>query len=140
MDLSDLPAPVSYSKHRRIFRRNAPVTTHRTIDVLLARARVTNLGFIILSSFAVLSFLYNLHLHFSYYPPESWRAPPLSITSTLSRPKSFRELNHLIIVPGHSIWKGSDPDLRLDEDEWLLEPYQKGGGRVSAFVSHIARG
>jgi len=142
MEMSNLPAPVSYSKQRRVFTRITLPVAHRwTLDVLLTRARVTNLGLIILSTFASLSFLYNLSFFFSYpQSPASWRAEPLSIISTLSRPKSFRDLDHLIIVPGHSIWKGSNADLRLHEDEWLLEPYQKGGGRVSAFVSHIVRG
>ncbi|KAG6821023.1 hypothetical protein H0H93_007913 [Arthromyces matolae] len=40
----------------------------------------------------------------------------------------------------HAIWKGIDPDLRLNEDQWILEPYQTGGGRVSAFFAHILRG
>lgn len=53
---------------------------------------------------------------------------------------TIRGLNHLIIVPGHAIWKGGDPRLRLDNDQWLLEPYQKSGRRVAAFFAHIERG
>lgn len=139
--MSMLPAPISYAKHRRIFRRNGSVTQRRTLDVLLSQARVTNLGLVLLSSLAFLSFLYNINVYFSY-PRGSWHpsAIPLSILSTLSRPRSIQGLNHLIVVPGHSIWKGSNPDLRMNEDEWILEPYQKDVGSVSAFVSHIARG
>lgn len=139
--MSTLPVPITYTKHKRIFRRNASITHRRTLNVLLTQARVTNLGLVLLSSFAFLSFLYNMNVYFSY-PRDSLHAntAPLSILSTLSRPKSVQNLNHLIIVPGHSIWKGSNPDLRMNEDEWLLEPYQKGRGSVSAFVSHITRG
>jgi len=49
-------------------------------------------------------------------------------------------LHHLIIVPGHAIWKGSDPQKRTQDSEWILESYQKGGGRVQAFYDHIAAG
>lgn len=56
------------------------------------------------------------------------------------RPEYARNLNHLIVVPGHAIWKGSRPELRMDDNEWVLEPYQKGKGRVRAFFSHIVRG
>ncbi|KAJ8521192.1 hypothetical protein ONZ45_g2079 [Pleurotus djamor] len=49
-------------------------------------------------------------------------------------------LKHLIIVPGHSIWRGASAADRLNEDDWILEPYQRGGGRVAAFYDHIAKG
>lgn len=60
--------------------------------------------------------------------------------STISRPKSLQDLNHLVIVPGHAIWHGTDASSRLDEDNWILEPYQRHGGRVDTFFQHIARG
>ncbi|CAA7259181.1 unnamed protein product [Cyclocybe aegerita] len=41
------------------------------------------------------------------------------------------------MVPCHAIWKGSDS--WLNEDDWILESYQKGPGRVKAFYEHIAR-
>ena len=41
------------------------------------------------------------------------------------------------MVPGHAIWKGTTLEARLDEDQWILEPYQHGGGRVAAFFKHI---
>lgn len=137
--MSVLPTPVSLSKQRRVFRRNLPTAQRRTLDLLLTRSRVTNLGILILSLFAAISFLYNLSFYFSR-PYRLWNNLPIGINSTLSRPKFVHDLNHLIIVPGHSIWRGSDPNLKLDEDEWLLESYQKGGGRISAFVNHIAHG
>ncbi|KAI5822915.1 hypothetical protein K523DRAFT_287430 [Schizophyllum commune Tattone D] len=44
------------------------------------------------------------------------------------------------MVPGHSIWKGTDPEQRFSEDQWVLEPYQKGGKRLSALIKHIEIG
>ncbi|KAF7975048.1 hypothetical protein HWV62_10539 [Athelia sp. TMB] len=137
--MSGLPTPAS-SKQRRVFRRsNIPVSQTRALDILFARARVTNLGFLALAIFAILSFIYNLSYHFSYAQGQ-WGVRPESIFQTLPHFAKNLGLDHLIIVPGHSIWTGTDPSLKLDEDQWLLEPYQKGGGRIDAFVSHIARG
>lgn len=138
--MSTLPTPVSSSKHRRPFRRSdVPITPARVLDILLSRARVTNLGFLVLAVFAVISIIYNLSFHFSG-PRRPWDAPPESILSTISRSAGSSNIDHLIIVPGHSIWTGSDPSLRYNEDQWILETYQQGGGRVEAFVSHIVRG
>jgi len=136
---SILPTPVSSSKQRRVFRRNPPVSQRQALDILLTRARVTNLGLIILSFFAALSFIFNLSFYFSH-PQDPVHSPPKSILSTLSRSALIPGLNHLIIVPGHSIWTGSNPHLIGNEDEWMLEPYQKGGESVSTFVNHISRG
>lgn len=137
--MSMLPAPVSFSKHRRTFRRNLPASPRRTFDILLTQARITNLGLILLSCFAAFSFLYNLS-HYLSHPREPLHSSPISIASTLSRPDAIQNLTHLIVVPGHSIWKGSNPYLMRIEDEWILEPYQKKGGRVYAFINHISRG
>lgn len=136
-----LPTHVS-SQQRRSFTRNS-IGHRRTIDLLLARARVTNLGFLLLVSFAALSFLYNLSFYFSSPHSTTQKLdgnshnPPSSILSTISHDQT---LQNLIIVPGHGIWKGGNPEQRLNEDEWILEPYQKGGTRVSAFFSHISQG
>lgn len=138
--MSILPGPASYSKQRRVFRRsNVPISQTRTLDILFSRARITNLGFLVLASFAFVSFIYNLYLYSSRIRGSSAHSPH-SILSTLSRPKGISDIDHLIIVPGHSIWTGSDPALKATEDQWLLEPYQEGGGRVAAFLSHIVRG
>jgi len=137
--MSVLPTPVSSSKQRRVFRRNFPGSQRHTLDILLIQARVTNLGLIILSCFAVVSFLYNLSFYFSH-PQDPWDGSTSGILSTLSRLPPVHELNHLIVVPGHSIWKGPDPHLIRNDDEWMLEPYQKGGGRVLAIINHISRG
>ena len=135
-----LPTPVSSSKKRRVFLRNHRDPTSQ-LDILLTRARITNLGLIVLSSFTALSFLYNLSIYFSHRQDHWYTGkPPLSILSTLSRPAATQDLDHLIIVPGHAIWKGSKPYLMKNEDEWILESYQKGEGRIFAFIDHISRG
>lgn len=67
-------------------------------------------------------------------------APPVSILATIQRDKTLERLSHLIVVPGHAIWSGSKPEEVLNETLWTLEDYQRGGGRVSAFVDHIKQG
>ena len=62
------------------------------------------------------------------------------MSSTITRQETATRLEHLIIVPGHAVWKGGDPRSRLDDDQWILEPYQKSGGRVATFFAHIQRG
>ncbi|KAJ3490378.1 hypothetical protein NLI96_g1465 [Meripilus lineatus] len=113
-------------------------------DFLLTRARVTNLGLLLLASFATLSFLINLGYYFSPtrrpFHSRSPYAHPYGILSTIDRDETLNWLNHLVIVPGHAIWKGVDAKRRFEDDEWVLEAYQRGGGRVSAFVQHIERG
>lgn len=113
-------------------------------DFLLTRARVTNLGLLLLAGFATLSFLLNLGFYFSPTRRTPYvRSPyvhPNGIWSTLHRDDTLLRLNHLIIVPGHAIWRGIDAGRRFEDDEWVLETYQRGGGRVSAFVQHIEQG
>ncbi len=135
-----LPTPVSFAT-RRPFRRNGGTlhTRQRTIDVLRTRARVTNLAVLLLGSFACLSFIFNLSYYFSS-PGGLHAVHPSSILSTIRRDRGLGNLDHLVIVPGHSIWHGMNAQSRLDEQEWVLEPYQKGTGRVEAFYQHIARG
>lgn len=137
--MSILPPPISLNNPRRIFRKKIPPNHRRTLDILLTRSRITNLGVFVLSCFAFISFVYNLTSYFSYPSPTQY-TPQWSHMSTIARSPALQSLNHLIIVPGHSIWKGSNPTLRMEEDEWFLEPWQRGGGRISAFVSHITRG
>ena len=52
----------------------------------------------------------------------------------------MKGLNHLVVVPGHGIWKGWKEEEKLDEEMWVLEQYQVGGGRVAAWVQHIETG
>ena len=143
-----LPPPVSFTT-RSFQHRTLSVAARRRklINVILSRSRVTNLGLILLSAFTALSVLLNLSFYYAtnlkvtpIIQHSSYLWTPLSILSTISRDGAVQRLDHLIIVPGHAIWKGPTSDSRLDEDEWVLEPFQKGGGRVSAFISHIERG
>ncbi|KAI0373506.1 hypothetical protein BV20DRAFT_989291 [Pilatotrama ljubarskyi] len=137
-----LPLPVSLSSVRRDhFRRHPGGSRHyrSTREILLTRARVTNLGFLLLAAFAAVSFLVNLAWYFS--SPDEYDAPyapPRAIWDTIAREAALEEIYHLIMVPGHAIWKGTTVEARFDEDQWVLEPYQRGGGRIAAFFKHIA--
>ncbi|KAG6886305.1 hypothetical protein C0993_006715 [Termitomyces sp. T159_Od127] len=134
-----LPSPVTFAK-RGTYRRYT-VSSARgsySFDLLFSRARVTNLGFLLLLLVAALSIVFNVHFLYSARHPEYVNFSAL--LSTITRDPSLRRLSHLIIVPGHAIWKGTNPELRLHEDQWVLEPYQMGGGRVSAFFAHILQG
>jgi len=108
------------------------------------RARVTNLGLLLLSGVTVLSLFFNLRYYFSSprgISQQLLHHPlPSDISSTIHRHDALSTIDHLIMVPGHAIWKGSDVKRRLDDEEWILEPYQRGGGRVAAFYQHIAAG
>lgn len=44
-------------------------------------------------------------------------------------------MNHLIIVPGHGIWKGTHKGEH--QDDWHLESFQKEGNDHLIFVQHI---
>ncbi|KAG6857773.1 hypothetical protein H0H87_004189 [Tephrocybe sp. NHM501043] len=138
-----LPTPVAFARRGTFrFRQHPQVTASylpfNVYGFLLSRARITNLGFFLLLFTAALSLLCNAHLLYSAQHLE--QASASALFSTISRDPAIRKLGHLIIVPGHAIWKGTDPELRLREDQWVLEPYQMGGGRISAFFAHILRG
>lgn len=63
----------------------------------------------------------------------------LSFSYTL--PPTLSNVRHAIIVAGHAIFTKDpkDSDLLADEN-WILEPYQQGGGHVSTFLKHIRKG
>lgn len=140
--------PFNSSNHHHIHRTN----THPFNDISLTltrRSRLTNLGVVVLLGIALVSILFNLSYHFSLsrgsrpgfgFGFGSRGRGPKSILLTVGRQTEFKDLNHLIIVPGHAIWNDGDPSRVLDDDEWQLEEYQRGGGRVNAFVAHIKRG
>ncbi|KIJ67497.1 hypothetical protein HYDPIDRAFT_108288 [Hydnomerulius pinastri MD-312] len=112
---------------------------------LRGRSRLTNLGVLLLAAFGCISFLYNLAFIFSTptFPLSDGYlsyAPPASIIATIKRDETLQHLSHLIVVPGHAIWSGLKSEQALVEDFWTLEDYQKGGGRISAFVDHIKHG
>lgn len=152
-----LPTPAlssGPSSRRGAFHYNATSGRSRSFDYratllsLGGRSRLTNLGVLLLAAFGCVSFLYNLVFIFSSsstYPHSSGvgfvgYTPPGSILATIRRDETLERLSHLIVVPGHAIWLGSKQDEALDEELWTLEDYQRGGGRVSAFVDHIKQG
>lgn len=151
-----LPAPAlssSSSTRRGAFHYNAKSGRSRSFDYraglrsLSGRSRLTNLSVLLLTAFGCVSVFYNLAFIFSSstYPYASGvgfvgYAPPGSILATIRRDETLERLSHLIVVPGHAIWSGSKPDEVLDEESWTLEDYQRGGGRVAAFVDHIKQG
>ncbi|KAG6370959.1 hypothetical protein JVT61DRAFT_10671 [Boletus reticuloceps] len=124
------------------------VDVRATLRFLSGRSRLTNLGVVLLAAAGCLSLFYNLAFVFSSSSPSSYfsdvgltgYAPPGSILATIRRDETLTRLSHLIVVPGHAIWKGSRREEVSDEDMWTLEDYQRGGGRVSAFVDHIEHG
>lgn len=128
--------------------RSRPFDYRAALRSLGTRSRLTNLGVLLLVTFGFVSFFYNLAFIFS--SPSGYLyssnvgfvgyAPPASILATIQRDETLERLSHLIIVPGHAIWTGSRRDEVLDEAFWTLEDYQRGGGRVSAFVDHIKQG
>ena len=134
-----LPTPVSY--HTR--RGSLPHSNRPLRDVLLARARVTNLGLCLLAGVVSLSLLVNLSYYFSSGPTTylvSGTRLPHAILATVDHDSQLRSLDHLVMVPGHAIWTGSKPGRVLEEENWLLEPYQATRGRIEAFYNHVVRG
>ncbi|GJE91972.1 hypothetical protein PsYK624_081240 [Phanerochaete sordida] len=133
-----LPAPVSYhTKRGSISRSQRPLR-----EVLLTRARITNLGLCLLAGVAAVSLLLNLGHYFSRPPAfvVSSALLPAPHLSTVGYDSQLQALDHLVMVPGHAIWKGTAPGRILDEQNWLLEPYQATRGRIEAFYNHVARG
>ncbi|ORY26865.1 hypothetical protein BCR39DRAFT_539840 [Naematelia encephala] len=132
-------------------------TTHQIITTLRSRTRLTNLAVSLLLLLLTTSLLLNLNtllLRPSTYHPgrrkwEGWEdnatpqqldsGIPLSIETTIERDPRFEELDHLIMVPGHAIWIGNDPERLEEDDQWILEGIQ-GGGSVKTYVKHIREG
>jgi len=131
-----LPSPVLGRYHRKPL-RSAWRPGHTRLDSLTRRSRITNLGVFLLAGCFAISLFLNLRFwafHHSLYP--SQQSSRLQF-ATIDRPNTRNELDHLIIVPCHSIWKGSNS--WLEDKDWILESYQQGVGRVNAFYEHIAR-
>ncbi|KAF7362108.1 C6 transcription factor [Mycena venus] len=125
-----LPTPVSSRRHGFNPRRTS----------LLNRSRATNLAVLGLAALATISLLINVHL--IYFRPSdrpSSSIPPLNRLASL--PQLQHNLNHLIIVPGHAIWKGTNPDLRMQLDEWVFQSFQKNPepSRLQVFFQHISK-
>ena len=145
-----LPSPVLARRHRPTHSHPHRSTVRNLLNVLFTRSRITNLGFITLSSITAVSLLLNF---FHYLENTAWsgNSPGAdTLTYQLSdendnsqsaiRESWTESLDHLIIIPGHAVWKGIDPEKRTQDSEWILEPYQKGTGKTQVFWEHIAAG
>ena len=53
--------------------------------------------------------------------------------------RSLASLDHLIVVPGHAIWKGRTAEEAYGNENWILEQVQMGGS-VNTFIRHIIKG
>ena len=129
-----LPSPALARYHRKPLRLAG---RHTRLESLTRRSRITNLGVFLLASCFAISFFLNVRFwafHHSLYP--SQQSSKLQFT-TIDRPITRNDLVHLIIVPCHSIWRGSNS--WLEDKDWILESYQQGAGRVNAFYEHIER-
>ncbi|KAJ7128946.1 hypothetical protein C8R43DRAFT_1098509 [Mycena crocata] len=124
-----LPTPVSGRRHGLSLRRTS----------LLSRSRATNLAVLILSSFAFISFILNVQFYFS---PDhsSILNHPLDVLASLPDVQLRSGLNHLIVVPGHAVWKGTNVDLRMKVEEWTFQSYQKNqeSSPLEVFFQHIS--
>ncbi|EST06217.1 Rossmann-like alpha/beta/alpha sandwich fold [Kalmanozyma brasiliensis GHG001] len=116
-------------------------------DRLSARSRVTNLGVVLLLGFAGFSALLNLRymlFHRGSSIPQNiiefGGRTPDSLTASVAPPRTGAEkLNHLVIVTGHAVWAGCDVKGKDNDENWVLEEYQKGGS-VKTFYKHIEKG
>lgn len=129
---------------------------------LKARSRVTNLAVVIICSIASVSLALNVYVLLfrsssAYYDYDSAPSTPLSFSRDVSSAvdQSIRELSHLIVVPGHGIWKGSctssargegligpEGKVVMDAEEWLVGPEvpSNKSANVEAYYQHIVRG
>ncbi|KAF8813708.1 hypothetical protein BYT27DRAFT_6352731 [Phlegmacium glaucopus] len=134
-----LPSPALARYHRKPLRL---ITTggsrHNRLESLSRRSRITNLGVFLLAGCLAISLILNLR-YWAFHPsldPNIQQRAKLQF-ATVERPSKRNNLNNLIVVPCHAIWRGSDS--WLEDKDWILESYQQGAGRVRAFYEHIAR-
>ena len=133
-----LPSPTLANYHQRKLRLVATRgRRHNRLEFLTRRSRITNLGVFLLATCFAVSLLLNLRdwrLHHAFYTNQQNAKLQFA---TIERPPTRNNLDHLIVVPCHGIWRGSNS--WLEDKDWFLESYQQGTGRVRAFYDHIAR-
>ncbi|KAG0141767.1 hypothetical protein CROQUDRAFT_663395 [Cronartium quercuum f. sp. fusiforme G11] len=115
-------------------------SNHHWSSFLLARARTTNLAVIILSLICSLSLYINFKHSFLLSSSESdfkitTTTTLTSIQSTLP-PPPIKGMKTLIILPGHAIFVGTDPE---NPTHWILEPYQDPISSIKTFLNQIKK-
>lgn len=56
-----------------------------------------------------------------------------------SRPESaWRELDQLVLVAGHAVYLGHEPRAPEDDDNWALQPFQRG--EPAFYIQHVRAG
>ncbi|CAG8525620.1 24871_t:CDS:2 [Gigaspora margarita] len=64
----------------------------------------------------------------------------LPLYKEFSKPTlTYRNLQDLVIVAGHAIFLGNGLEKVEQDDNWILEDFQKGG-HVRTFLNHIKKG
>ncbi|KAJ7782827.1 hypothetical protein B0H16DRAFT_1494517 [Mycena metata] len=129
-----LPRPVSTDPKRGFNLRRTS---------LLNRSRATNLAVLGLVALAFISLLFNVHFYLSSSlggPLSSGSSPDVHVLASLPDLQSKTKLNHLVVVPGHAIWVGTNPGLRTEPKEWAFRSYQTGqeSSRLEVFFKHIS--
>ncbi|TKA52109.1 hypothetical protein B0A53_04769 [Rhodotorula sp. CCFEE 5036] len=109
---------------------------------LTARSRATRLAVWLLGATLAVSVLLNIRFlvwdgHRGFRERVHAYTVPQSVLSTI--PAQASPLRHLVIVPGHAVWSGSDASLASRDRDWILEPMQKGGS-VRTYLKHIVKG
>ncbi|KAF9476368.1 hypothetical protein BDN70DRAFT_882547 [Pholiota conissans] len=130
-----LPTPSVATFRRKTFPLAAS-PRKKLLDNLTRRSRLTNLAVFLIASVCSISLLINLR-QWALLPTLGPLPTHTVAFSTANYPSTRKKLDHLVVVPCHSIWQGTSS--WLEEKDWLLEPYQKGPGRVRAFYQHIER-
>jgi hypothetical protein len=133
-----LPPPAVSRYQRRIHFKPTNHRRWQLLDTLRRQSRLTNLGVVLL--IGACSILILLNIRFWISTPYHRQFPSLYTLDlrTVDRPTEREHLAHLILVPCHSIWTGTNS--WSEEKDWMLESYQKGPGRVKAFYAHISTG
>lgn len=137
-----LPSYNAYNRRHPYHSLSRPTHAASSLrDRLLSRSRVTNLGLILIGCILGFSLLSNLR-YILLLSESKLRAPtiPPLIADTVSYNSSESQLDHLIVVAGHAIWKGVSPLEYEKDSEWVLDVAQAGHGNPRAFYAHIAKG
>lgn len=138
-----LPTYNSNFRRQKYRSLSQPTAVDSLRDRLLSRSRATNLAVVIFGCILGISLIANFRhaflLSHSAYTQRFDSVPEL-MADTVTYNHSIFDLDHLIIVAGHAIWKGGDPEDFKFDTEWVLDVAQKGRGNPEAFHAHIAKG